>query len=420
MRLIRAGWLLAALVWLPAGVGAQQKPADKAAKPAAGKPDSKPDGKADNRSDRQRELEALRGRMDKLKSEVDAAESQRSEAADALKGSERAISDTNRALFELTTAQRELAGELRQAAEQIEQVKAQVDQQRQRLAEFLVHQYQYGASDGLRLYLEGKDLAEAERQARYLEYISRERLALIGRFRQSIETLSQLEEALRTKQEALEKNLAEQKQARDKLESERTQKRKVLASLAGEISKNRKEMGRLKRDEDRLSKVIEQLGRILKPTQPAKPQPTPGGPRIEQEADPSLAGLEFASLKGKLRLPIRGELISRFGAPREGFSSKGLFIRGGSGQPVRVVGDGRVVFVDWMRSLGNFVVVDHGKDYLSIYGNVESVLKQVGDSVKSGDSIATTGDSGGAGESGVYFQLNHQGQPFDPLKWVKR
>lgn len=405
-----AGLLLLAGCVLPALAGAQPRAADK---PAAA-------ARADNRSERQKELEALRSRMERLKADVHAAESQRSEASDALRASEKAISEANRTLHDLATAQRELAAELKATAEQAEQVKAQAEQQRQRLGELLVHQYQYGTSDGLRLYLEGKSLAEAERQARYLEYVSRERLTLIQRFRQSMDTLAQLEQDLRTKQEALESNLASQRQARNSLESERTQKKKVLAGLAGDIAKSRKEIGRLKRDEDRLSKVIEQLGRILKPAAPARPAAPTSGPRVEQEADPSLSGLAFASLKGKLRLPARGELFSRFGAPREGFSSKGLFIRATPGQPVRVVGDGRVVFVDWMRSLGNFVVVDHGKDYLSIYGNVESVLKQVGDRVKSGESIATTGDSGGVGESGVYFQLNHQGQPFDPMRWVKR
>ena len=57
---------------------------------------------------------------------------------------------------------------------------------------------------------------------------------------------------------------------------------------------------------------------------------------------------------------------------------------------------------------------------MSLYGNNESLLKQVGDSVQSGETVASVGSTGGALESGVYFELRHEGKPFDPMKWVGR
>lgn len=379
----------------------------------------KAEGKAEGKAEKQRELAELRARMDKLRKEVESAESQRGEAADALKASERAISEANRSLHELATAQRALAGELADISAQTVRAREEVELQRRRIAELLVHQYEYGTSDGFRLLLEGRDLAETERHARYLEYISRERLAAIARLKAGLGALASLESDLRAKQAALVENEAEQRAAKVLLESERSQRRKVLQSLAGDIAKGRREIGKLKRDEDRLGKLIEQLSKLIKPAVPRQ-SGSPPGQAIDQAADDSLAGHAFAGLKGKLRLPTKGELISRFGAAREGFSSKGVFIRAAGGQPVRAVADGQVVYADWMRGLGNFVIVDHGKSYLSLYGNAESVLKQVGDRVKSGDVLASAGDSGGAGESGVYFELRYQGQPFDPIKWLRR
>jgi septal ring factor EnvC (AmiA/AmiB activator) len=99
---------------------------------------------------------------------------------------------------------------------------------------------------------------------------------------------------------------------------------------------------------------------------------------------------------------------------------KGLFIKTDPGQAVRAVADGQVVYADWVRGFGNLVVVDHGGGYLSVYGNNETVLKQVGDNVTSGEGLATAGSSGGALESGVYFELRHEGKAFDPLRWVAR
>ena len=128
----------------------------------------------------------------------------------------------------------------------------------------------------------------------------------------------------------------------------------------------------------------------------------------------------FASLKGQLRAPVSGKIEARFGAKRgDGPSWKGVFIRAAEGAEVRAIAGGRVVFAEWLRGFGNLIIVDHGGQYMSIYGNNQSLLKRAGDIVKAGDSIASAGNSGGNEESGLYFELRHQGRPFDPVGWVK-
>ena len=127
----------------------------------------------------------------------------------------------------------------------------------------------------------------------------------------------------------------------------------------------------------------------------------------------------FAAQKGQLRLPVKGTVTNRFGSPRqEGSTWKGLFIRSPAGGEVKAIAGGRVVFAEWMRGFGNLLIVDHGDAFLSIYGNNDALLRQVGDSVRSGDTVATVGSSGGNPESGLYFEIRHQGQPVAPLKWA--
>jgi septal ring factor EnvC (AmiA/AmiB activator) len=152
---------------------------------------------------------------------------------------------------------------------------------------------------------------------------------------------------------------------------------------------------------------VEGLGRVLARTDTL---PEPGS--LQQR---------FSTLRGSLRLPVRGELTGRYGAPRgaAGGEAKGVFIRAQAGQPVRAVGRGQVVYADWMRGFGNLLILDHGENYLSIYANNEALLKQVGDAVSAGEAVATTGSSGGNEETGLYFELRHLGRAFDPLRWVK-
>ena len=119
-------------------------------------------------------------------------------------------------------------------------------------------------------------------------------------------------------------------------------------------------------------------------------------------------------------MPVRGELIGRFGTQHAGaVSAKGVFIRTAESEQVRAIAPGRVVYADWMRGCGNLLIVDHGEGFLSIYGNNESLLKQTGDPVTLGEALAIAGHSGGNEETGLYFELRHLGKPFDPIGWVK-
>ncbi|MDA0234699.1 MAG: peptidoglycan DD-metalloendopeptidase family protein, partial [Proteobacteria bacterium] len=90
-----------------------------------------------------------------------------------------------------------------------------------------------------------------------------------------------------------------------------------------------------------------------------------------------------------------------------------------NGAEVRSVAGGEVVFSDWLRGYGNLIIVDHGSDYLTIYGNNDSLLKEVGDRVGGGEPIASVGAAGVGNDSGLYFEIRHQGQPLDPMQWMR-
>ena len=177
-------------------------------------------------------------------------------------------------------------------------------------------------------------------------------------------------------------------------------------------------MRAMQANENRLTRLVDQLAKLVvrKPATGSRPRPrTDAVPSSRNDDSP------FAALRGKLALPVRGELGSRFGSPRidGGVTWKGLFIAAKSGDDVRAVADGRVVYADWLRGFGNLLIVDHGDSYMTLYANAEALLKQVGDVIRGGEAVATVGNSGGNPESGLYFEMRHEGRPFDPLNWVK-
>lgn len=265
-----------------------------------------------------------------------------------------------------------------------------------------------GGADVLRVALSGDDPAGLERRLHYVSYVSRAAAAVMTAYRAGLADLERLQSAAREKAERLRGVEAASRSDRDKILAERQERRRVFDRAAAEIRKSRREINVLRADEARLARLVEALGRLLSARVERAPQ--------RGASTPALAGV-----RGKIKLPVQGELTGRFGAPRgaAGTESKGLFIRAAEGQPVRSIGRGRVVFADWMRGFGNMMIVDHGEHYLSIYANNEALLKQVGENVEPGESIATTGSSGGNEETGLYFEMRHLGRAFDPLRWVQ-
>lgn len=274
----------------------------------------------------------------------------------------------------------------------------------------------------MRHLLSGDDPNQLARDAHYLGLLSRAKAGLIHNLGEILDEKKRLAGLAREKNEELAEIEKSQQRERAGLVEQQKKRHVVLARLSDRIKAQRREVDKLKRDEKRLGKLIEGLGRIV-----AKPRRAPHAPssvqpvlRNERTPDASLSGDAFALLKGRLSLPTRGELANRFGTPRQegGTTWKGVFIRAAAGAEVKAIAPGRIVFADWLRGFGNLAIVDHGDGYLSVYGNNESLFKAVGQPVKTGEAIASVGNSGGNPETGLYFELRHLGQPLDPLKWV--
>lgn len=348
----------------------------------------------------QEELENLRKRITALQQELEKSTESKSEAADALRESERAISDSSRKLGELSTEQRAASNDLARLQEQTTQVREDMQSLQARLSALLYHQYLGGRQAYLQLLLSSRDPDQAARDLQYYGYVSRAQAAWLAALRTKLAQLDAL--TARSRQKNLELAHLQQDAAAEKraLERDRASRQQVLRRISAHIRQQNREMGRLQRNENRLSQLVDKLTRMF-----ALSNSSP-----------------FESLKGRLILPVRGRITNRFGARRPDgtVAWKGWFVRAPEGQQVRAVAAGQVVFSDWLRGFGNLLIVDHGKGYMSLYANNETLYKRVGDTLRGGDIIAAVGNSGGNEDSGLYFELRHDGKPMDPAKWIAK
>ena len=361
----------------------------------------------------QKDLTELRERIDKLKREIDSAEEDKADVLDGLKQSEQAISQINRGLHEMAQERQEVTATLSTAQQQSKQVRARIQAQQNLLSKLLYQQYVNGSQDTMRLVLNLQNPNEISRQVAYYGYLSRSRATLIAGLRNDLKEVEAAEIVVKEKHAELVQIEARQLTERRALLQEANTHKRTLNKLERQIGERRKQVAQLERDEKRLTRLVERLARAMTANKSATRKPG---------ARPGSASGDFTKLKGHLKLPVSGELTNRFGTRRSdtGTSWKGLFIRASAGSPVKALGPGQVVFADWLRGFGNLIIVDHGDGYMSLYGNNEALLKQEGDSVASGDSIAQVGNSGGNAESGLYFEVRYHSRAIDPLQWVSK
>jgi septal ring factor EnvC (AmiA/AmiB activator) len=356
------------------------------------------------------ELKALRGRIEQLRKELAASEGARVEATDELRASETAISQANRTLRELAAERDRLRAEAARIAAESQAVRSALEARQSQIARLVQARYIQGDRGALRALLSGDDPQAISRRLVYETYVARAQAELIRDARAELARLAGLEAAARAKageRAALE---AKARAEREALRRTAAERRAVLARISGDIRKARRDLDAAQKNEARLARLVRELSRAV------RPPPRPGA------ASPSAPAVGvFGKLKGRLPAPVRGELVVRYGAPQPAASPspKGVFFRAPEGDEVHAVAPGRVVFAEWLRGYGNLLILDHGDDYLSIYGNNESVLRRVGDAVHAGEVVATVGASGGNESSGLYFELRHQGRPFDPVPWLR-
>jgi septal ring factor EnvC (AmiA/AmiB activator) len=132
----------------------------------------------------------------------------------------------------------------------------------------------------------------------------------------------------------------------------------------------------------------------------------------------------FGSQKGRLAIPVKGEIVDRFGRHKHpDFNSytvsNGISIVSPLGTEIHAVYDGQVIYADYFKGYGNMIIVDHGGGFFSLYAHAAKISKRVGANVARNDILASVGDVDSPRGSMLYFEIRYQGKPIDPAPWFR-
>lgn len=204
------------------------------------------------------------------------------------------------------------------------------------------------------------------------------------------------------------------------------QRSRDLASAQGEAERAASALARavdsrnaLVRDIDRRRDLNAQLASELQTAQ-AKLQMSLRGLTGGASAVDA-AVLPLRPFRGDLAWPADGSVRRRVARPAvtDGIASKGIDIAAREGSPAMAVHEGVVAYADTFTGFGNLVIVDHGAQAFSLYGNLSEIAVKRGARVDRGQTVGTVGESA-TGQAGLYFELRIDGQPVDPLQWLKK
>jgi len=290
--------------------------------------------------------------------------------------------------------------QLKQLNTQKESIKLALSQQQESLSKLIRSAYMTGNYDFAKMLLNQQDAANFERTITYYQYLNKESTAKIAQFRQSVAELEEVNKQLAGKQQELEQIQAQQISQHKQLQKQQASRESTLVSIRSAIESDEAKLEILQQNEKNLIEAIAQAQR-----------------RAEQQQQ-IYDGL--SQYKGELLMPAKGELRRMFGRIRQGqVKWKGIVINGQVGSAVVAIHQGKVLYADWLRGFGLVTVIDHGDGFMSLYGHNQALLKQAGDAVTAGETIALLGQSGGKSSLNVYFELRNTVLPINPVGWLK-
>jgi murein DD-endopeptidase MepM/ murein hydrolase activator NlpD len=119
------------------------------------------------------------------------------------------------------------------------------------------------------------------------------------------------------------------------------------------------------------------------------------------------------------RWPVRGKVITSYGAKTNGKANDGINLAVPEGTPVKAAEDGVVAYSgNELKGYGNLVLVRHSNGYVTAYAHASELLVKRGDTIKRGQVIAKSGQSGEVGSPQLHFEIRKGSAPVDPLQFL--
>lgn len=295
--------------------------------------------------------------------------------------------------------------EAAEAVDSLEQARASlaetITQQRPLVRARVVELYKRGRASDLRRLVDAASARDAMRAWRQMAAAARRDAARFAEYRDAITTLQTAGTDLAARRDEADRLRKETAGARLALDRSIRRQEQRLAAIGQERGLNTALAEELKAAAAGLAKTVETL--------PGTPQAAPSG-----------ASAPITAFRRALPWPAAGRVVRPFRAGAQGgLPFNGVEIAVPDSAAVSAVHDGEVAFSGPFTGFGHLIIVQHGSQTFSLYGHLRVGHVGKGERVTAGQVIGRAGPPPGARDTRLYFELRVDGQPVDPLQWLR-
>ncbi len=271
--------------------------------------------------------------------------------------------------------------------------------------------YKQGKQGFLDAFLGAQSLTQGFERMHFFQSLNsydRNLIVILGRTRESVKEQKSELEAKLVEIQGVQR---EKERHRESLLGQRKEKFLVLGAIESKKSNYEQMVKELKASQKAITNLIALLqSRKQKELHTQKP----GTPRVRPEP---------GKLKGKLVWPASGTVARRFGKythPKYKTTTLnlGIDIKAESGEPVRAITEGTVVYVGRMRGYGNLLIVEHEESFYSLYAHLNEIAAKADQKVQAGEIIGRVGDTGSFEGSKLHFELRREKEVVNPEEYL--
>ena len=355
-----------------------------------------------------KKLEAVRSEISELDKTLSLNKKTKAELQQQLKKQSLKVSEISRELNQIKQSIAVKDDELLNLQQQLGVTQKQQTKQLEALNQQIRSAFMNAQPSYLKILLSEQSPERVSRSNTYYRYFHTARQQQLETLHTTLQNLTEQEKAVYAVKRNLDELEQQQLSQQEAFKQQTVERERTLAALNKKISGQDAQLAALKEEEKNLQSLLDSLAKK------AAKRPPPS-----KTVKPSE---RFSSLSGKLQWPLSGKILASYGSQRnlDKLSWKGILIASEKGTSVKASAEGRVVFADWMKGFGLLIIIDHGEQFMTLYGNNDSLLKSTGDTVSAGEVIAQSGDQGVRQTAGLYFEVRHKGSPTNPMQWLRK
>lgn len=277
------------------------------------------------------------------------------------------------------------------------------------------------SNDALLVIISGLDEAKTIRITKYFNDISRHDRSVIEKYRETVRVLDEKQEKLKRLSSELKSEEKKFSAMEESLRQKKAERETLLVSVRKEKKSYQQMIRELQESSQKLLKIIQDSEQHEKEAKKKKTKKVKPGAKEEEPDEDS----PFARLKGRLPWPASGTVAIQYGTQVDPLFNlpvfrSGIHIKASHGSTVKAVAEGKVVFADEFKGYGQLVIISHGGNYHTLYGNLARIFSSKGAIIKENETIGAVGESTTLGTAGLYFELRYKGKPLDPRQWLRR